>query len=82
MIADKNYIPSWKSKGFSDESIKPPATSDNSLYPLFDYLGNKIRLKSNGGCLKHSKFRYTYGKTMKIYIVYELTLALTTMILQ
>ena len=42
-----------KSKGLSDESIKPPTTSDNSLSPLIDYLGDKIRLKFNGGCLKH-----------------------------
>ena len=34
VIADKKYVSSWKSKGLSDESIKPPATSDNSLTPL------------------------------------------------
>ena len=28
-----NYVSSWISKGLSDESIKPPATSDNSLNP-------------------------------------------------
>ena len=43
-IAIKKYISSWKSKGLSDESITPPATSDNSLSPSMDYLGNKIRL--------------------------------------
>ena len=43
----------WKSKGLFDESIKPPTTSDNSLSPLIDYLGDKIRLKFNWGCLKH-----------------------------
>ena len=30
-ISDTNHISKWKSKGFSDEVIKPPATSDNSL---------------------------------------------------
>ena len=34
VIADRKYVSSWKSKGLSDESIKPPATSDNSLTPL------------------------------------------------
>ena len=34
VIADKKYVSSWKSKGLSNESIKPPATSDNSLTPL------------------------------------------------
>ena len=55
MIANTKYISEWKSKGLSDESIKPPATSDNSLSPLIDYLGDKIRLKFNRGCLKQPK---------------------------
>ena len=72
MIANKKYISSWKSKGLSDESIKPPATSDNSLSPLIDYFGNKIRLKFKGDCLKQDKVTYTHRKTVNIYIVYEL----------
>ena len=28
MVTNTNYISSWKSKGLSAESIKPPATSD------------------------------------------------------
>ena len=31
IIANTKYISSWKSKGLSDETIKPYATSDNSL---------------------------------------------------
>ena len=62
----------WQSKGLSDETIKPPATSDNSLTPLIDYLGNKIRLKFSGSCLKQPKLQYTHGTTVNIYIVYEL----------
>ena len=58
-------------KGLSDESIKPPATSDDSLSPLIDYLGDKIRLKFNGGCLKQPKLSYTHGETVNIYIAYE-----------
>ena len=42
VIANTRCISSWKSKG--DESIKPPATSDNSLSRLINYLGDKIRL--------------------------------------
>ena len=41
VIANTKYILSWKSKRLSDETIKPPATSDNSLSPLIDYLGDK-----------------------------------------
>ena len=50
VIANAKYISEWKSKGLSDESIKPPSTSDNSLFPLIDYLGTKIRLKLTGSC--------------------------------
>ena len=48
MIANKLYISSWKSKGLSNKTIKPPPKSDNSLTPLIDYLGNKIRIKFIG----------------------------------
>ena len=34
IIANTKYISSWKSKGLSDKTIKPYATSDNSLTPL------------------------------------------------
>ena len=70
-----NYVLSWKSKGLSDENIKPLSTSDNSLTPSINYISNtdKIRVKSTGGCLKQSnKLTYTHGKVVNIYIVYEL----------
>ena len=41
------YISSWKSKGLSDETITPYATSDNSLSPLIDYYGSKVRVRFN-----------------------------------
>ena len=31
LIVNTLYISSWKSKGLSAETIKPPSTSDNSL---------------------------------------------------
>ena len=37
IIANTKYISEWKSKGLSDESIKPFPTSDNSLTPLIDH---------------------------------------------
>ena len=60
LIPNKKYISERKSKGLPDESIKPPATSDNSLSPLIDYLGNKIRLKLNGSYLKQLKLAYPH----------------------
>ena len=71
MATDKKYILEWKSKGLSEQSIKPPTTSDNSLAPLIDYLNDKIRLKFKGSCLKQDKLTYTH-KTM-VNIVYEIS---------
>ena len=71
IIANTKYISSWKSKGLSDEAIKPYATSDNSLTPLIDYYGSKVRIKFNEGCLKQSNnLLYDYGSRVNICIVY------------
>ena len=73
LIANKKYISSWKSKGLSDETITPYATSDNSLTPWIDHCGTKIRLKFNRSCLKQSNtLTYDYGHIVNVYIVYEL----------
>ena len=72
MITNTDYISSWKSKGLSAESIKPPTTSDNSLTPALSYYGTKTRVKFTGSCLKQPKISYTHGKVVHIYIVYEL----------
>ena len=63
IIINTDYISSWKSKGSSDESFKPPATSDNSLTSSLDYYGDKIRVKFARSCLKQSnKLLYTHKK--------------------
>ena len=72
VIANTLYISSWKSKGLSAKSIKPPAVSDNSLIPLIDCLGNKRKLKFSGSCLKQPKLQYAHWTVVNIYIVYEL----------
>ena len=46
-----DYISYWRSKGLSSETIKPPATSDNSLTPALSYYGTKTRVKLTGSCL-------------------------------
>ena len=64
---------SQKSKRFSDESIKPPATSDDSLNPRLDYFNNpKLRVKSNGSCLKFDKTTLIPNKIMNLYITFEI----------
>ena len=66
------HISSQKSRELSDKIIKTPSTSDNSLSPVADYYGSKIRLKFSGSCLKQDKITYTQKTTVNIYIVYEL----------
>ena len=73
IIANTKYISEWKSEGLSNESIKPPPASDNSLAPLIDYYSYNIRVKLNGSILRQPKVSYTHEKTVNICIVYELT---------
>ena len=61
---------SWQSKGLSNESIKPPTTSNYSLNPRLSYYGNKIRVQFTGSCLKQPKFSFTHKKILNIYIVF------------
>ena len=65
MATKPKYVSEWKSKGLSDESIIPPTASDNSLNPLIDYVGYKMRLKFNGRCLKQAKVTYISWKSSK-----------------
>ena len=70
LIANTLTILLWQSKGLSTENIDPPTTS---LSPSVNYVGNKIRVKFNGSCLKQSnKLTYAHKKMVNIYIVYEL----------
>ena len=52
----------------SEKSIKAPTTSNNSLAPLIDYYGYKIRVKVNGSILRQPKVLYTHEKAVNIYI--------------
>ena len=72
VITNTDYVSSWKSKGLSFESIKPPTTSDNSITPALNYYGTKTKIKFTISCLKQSKISRTHGKVVNIYIVYEL----------
>ena len=72
MIANTDYVSSWKSKGLSAKTIKPSTISDNSLTPALSYYDTKARVKFSGSCLKQPKISYTQGKVVKIYIAYEL----------
>ena len=61
-----NHILPWKSKGLSDESIKPPSTRFNKLNPLLYYVGTKIRVKFEGSCLKQGAVLFNHEKIVNI----------------
>ena len=46
------YVLPWQSKGLSNESIKPPTTSNDSLNPRLSYYGAKVRVQFTKGCSK------------------------------
>ena len=70
--ANNSNILWWKSKGFSDKSIKPPTASNKMLNPSVNFVGTKARVKFNGHCLKQQKITFNHGKTVNIYIAYKI----------
>ena len=56
----------------SDECIKPPSTATNTLTPLLNYAGTKIRVEFKRSCLKQDKTSFHHGKIVNMYIVYEI----------
>ena len=71
-IGNIDHISSWESKGLSNEIIKPPGTSNNSLAPTLKYTGKRMYVKFNGDCLKQGKITFNHGKIVNIYVVYDL----------
>ena len=70
LIANTLSILLCQSKGLSTENLDPLTTS---LSPSINCIGNKIRVKFTGSCLKQSnRLTYTYGRVVNFYIVYEL----------
>ena len=67
-----HYVLSWASKGLSNESIKPPTTSNNSVTPILNYFGTKTKVSFDMSRLKQNKVTFNHGKLVKIYIVYEI----------
>ena len=60
-VADAaDYDLSWQSKGLSNESIKPPTTTNNNLTPELNFYGTKTRVKFTRSCLKQSSHILTH----------------------
>ena len=62
VVGVTDYVLSWRSKGLSNESVKPPTTSNNSLNPRLSYYGTKVRAQFTKGCLKQPNHIFTHKK--------------------
>ena len=49
-----------------------PTTDNKILNPSLDYIGSKIRVKFRGDYLKQKRVTFNHGKTVNIYIIYEI----------
>ena len=72
IITNTKFISPWQSKGFSNENIIAPTTSDYKINPQLSYFGTKARLEFRESCLKQDKSTFNHGKIVYIYIAYEL----------
>ena len=45
------YISEWKSKGLSNEGIKPPKVGNNNLTPQINYYEHHLKVIFIGSCL-------------------------------
>ena len=77
-VGNGNYIYYWKSKGLSDERTNSITASIYSVTPFLDYYGTKTRVEFSGSCLKQDKVTFNHGKTVNIYIVYEISKSINT----
>ena len=65
----------------SDESIKPPAASDNILALALNQINPKLQVKLDGHCLKQNKVKFTCKQVGSIYIVYEICGSIYTLLI-
>ena len=69
VVGVTDYVLSWQSKELSNESIKPPTTSNNSLNLRLSYYGTKVRVQFTKSCWKQPNHIFTHKKIVNIYIV-------------
>ena len=65
-------IIAWKSKGLSNEIIKPPTLANYSLSPKLKRHNSKMRVEFKRSCLNQDKVTFTPSKVVNLLIVYEL----------
>ena len=69
-VGNSIYIYYWESKDEGNNSI---TASNYTVTPFLDYFGTKTRVEFSGSCLKQDKVTFNYGKTVNVYIVYEIS---------
>ena len=55
----------------SDESIKPPTTSNKMLNPSLDFVGTKARVKFNGDCLKRENYIQSWENSKHLHCLWN-----------
>ena len=65
-IGNTENVSTWKSKGLSNEIIKP---SNNKLAPELIYSGKRMYVKLNGSCLEQDNITFNHGK-QSIYTLF------------
>ena len=71
-IDNTELISEWKPKGLSNEVIKPPSISNNSLSRTLKYTCKIMYVKFHGSCLRQDKITFDQGKIVNICIIYDL----------
>ena len=71
-VGSGDYIYYSKSKGLSGGNITAPSALNNFFKPSLEYLGTKVRVRFSRSCLKQNTITYNHGKSVNIYIVYEI----------
>ena len=72
LTSETNSVMTWKFKGFSDESIKLPATPIDRLAPKIKWTNNlKIAVKLKR-CLKQDEVTPIHGNIANLLTIYEL----------
>ena len=71
-VGSGDYIYYSKSKGLSGGNITAPFALNNFFKPSLEYLGTKVRVRFSRSCLKQNTITYNHGKSVNIYIVYEI----------
>ena len=68
---NSNWLTKWKSKGLSNENLEVVSTSKNTLTPLINYYGDKVRLRFTGSVYNKKQLHtaYSHKKVVNFYVV-------------